>query len=83
MREYTIFRRRRVYKHDKYGYPTSEWYWSEWDWLCFVEAGRVAAALKYWRDLNDYAVSCRGPGAMQEFTARQGLPFVRDTNAQV
>lgn len=73
--EYTLRQRFRRPICDKYGYPTSQWYWSEWEWLCFVEAGKIGEALRYWRDLNDYAVSARGEGARRDFSVVEGLPY--------
>lgn len=45
----------------------SEFRWTEWDELEFVNSDRVDVRLKFWSELNDYAVSARGEGARREF----------------
>lgn len=47
---------------------SSEMGWTHWSVLeSNVPPERVEAKLKYWRELNDYAVSQRGEGARSEF----------------
>lgn len=47
--------------YDRYGYPTGKHYWSAWGVLdSFVKPEKVESTLKFWRELNDYAVSQRG-----------------------
>ncbi len=45
----------------------SEMRWTEWSDLDEATPERVEASLKFWRELNDYAVSQRGPSATKEF----------------
>jgi hypothetical protein len=48
----------------------SEMQWTAWDDLNInVPVDRVDNKLKFWRELNDYAVSQRGEGARCEFEA--------------
>jgi hypothetical protein len=45
-----------------------EWQWSDWDWLEWsVLPEHVETRLKFWRELNEYAVSQRGKEAKKEF----------------
>lgn len=53
--------RRRVDEHDAYGYPTGRWSWGPWEVLERMDADKAEERLKFWRELNDYAVSQRGP----------------------
>lgn len=47
---------------------SEELQWTSWDVLEFnIPEERVEARLKFWRELNDYAVSQRGEGARSEF----------------
>lgn len=47
---------------------SSELVWSEWDLLqCNIPEGKTEDRLKFWRELNDYAVSQRGESARAEF----------------
>lgn len=45
----------------------SELRWTEWGVLEFTNSNKVDARLKFWRELNDYAVSARGESARREF----------------
>jgi hypothetical protein len=46
----------------------SELIWSPWEPLeRRVPEEKVESFLAFWTDLNDYAVSCRGPSAKTEF----------------
>jgi hypothetical protein len=74
---YTIWRRaqilvntdpqRRCYNGCHY---SSEWRWTFWEELNLnTSADTVEDKLKFWRELNDYAVSARGQGARAEFKA--------------
>jgi hypothetical protein len=48
----------------------TELVWS--DWLCLefgVAEEKVEERLRFWRELNDYAVSQRGPSAKKEYRA--------------
>lgn len=48
----------------------SEWRWTAWSDLNEnVPEDKVEAKLKFWRELNDYAVSQRGESAKAEFEA--------------
>lgn len=49
-------------------HASSEWQWTDWSELepC-VAPEKEAARLKFWQELNDYAVSQRGPSARREF----------------
>jgi len=50
---------------------SSELVWTEWEVLnCNVTPETVEDKLKFWRELNDYAVSQRGEGAKSEFQSR-------------
>lgn len=49
---------------------SSELVWDQWEVLNFdVSSETVEDKLKFWRELNDYAVSQRGDGARCEFRA--------------
>ena len=52
---------------------SSELVWSSWEVLQFTTADKAEDRLKFWRELNDYAVSQRGEGARSEFKAE---PFM-------
>jgi len=41
--------------------------WSEWEHLDYTTAERIAERLKFWTELNEYAVGHRGAGAKREF----------------
>ncbi len=48
----------------------SEMQWAAWEDLnLHVSEDTVEDKLKFWRDLNDYAVSQRGEGARRQFEA--------------
>lgn len=49
----------------------SELRWTEWETLEHPVPDRVEERLAFWRDLNDYAVSQRGPSAKSEFKVTQ------------
>ena len=56
---------RRCYDGAYYSYRYD---WSAWEVLeSRIPAEKVEAKLKFWTELNDYAVSCRGEGAKREF----------------
>lgn len=47
---------------------SSELVWSSWDCLEIgIDESRIDRRLTFWRELNDYAVSCRGETARSEF----------------
>lgn len=49
---------------------STELVWLPWEDLVLnVTPETVDDKLKFWRELNDYAVSCRGPGAKIEYEA--------------
>lgn len=48
---------------------SGEFRWGAWESLGTVPADKVDDKLKFWRELNDYAVSQRGKGARSEFQA--------------
>jgi len=49
---------------------SSELVWNSWEALNYgVTADTVEDKLNFWRDLNAYAVSQRGPSALKEFRA--------------
>lgn len=48
---------------------SSELRWTEWAVLDRCPADKVESKLKFWRELNDYAVSQRGESARTEFEA--------------
>ena len=45
----------------------SELRWTPWETLEFTTAIKAEARLRFWRELNDYAVSQRGESARSEF----------------
>lgn len=50
----------------------SEVVWTGWELLMEITPERVEEKLKFWRDLNDYAVSQRGKvGTLSEFKVVQ------------
>jgi len=48
-------------------YAKSEIVWTAWETLEFVDKDKASTRLKFWKELNDYAVSERGPSAKKEF----------------
>lgn len=46
---------------------SSELRWTAWEVLDRFDAERTDAKLKFWRELNDFAVSQRGPSAQCEY----------------
>lgn len=48
---------------------SSELRWTAWEVLDRVAPEKAEARLKFWRELNDYAVSQRGESARCEFEA--------------
>ena len=49
----------------------SELRWSEWELLDWCQGGDSEKRLKFWIELNDYAVSQRGESARSEFEIRE------------
>jgi len=43
--------------------------WSSWEVLNYTNEEKVEGQLKFWRELNDYAISQRGESARSEFRA--------------
>ena len=51
---------------------SSELVWTDWEILEHeIEESALDRRLKFWRELNDYAVSQRGESAKREFRAEQ------------
>lgn len=49
---------------------SEEWQWTAWsDVDCPIPEPRKENRLKFWRELNDYAVSQRGENAFTEYRA--------------
>jgi len=48
-------------------HASSELRWGPWESLGYVDPTRAEEKLKFWRELNDYAVSQRGEEARAEF----------------
>jgi len=46
---------------------SSKLVWGKWKLLEFVDEDRYKDRLKFWKELNDYAVSERGENAKREF----------------
>lgn len=46
---------------------SSELRWTEWAIIDSTTQEKAEARLKFWRELNDYAVSQRGPSAKAEY----------------
>jgi hypothetical protein len=46
---------------------SSELVWTAWETLEYLQPEQVERRLKFWQELNDYAVSARGQGAKSEF----------------
>ena len=46
---------------------SSELRWTDWESLGPVPPGKEDDQMKFWTELNDYAVSQRGPNAKAEF----------------
>lgn len=46
---------------------SSKLQWTEWELLCEAKPEKAEDSLRYWTELNDYAVSQRGPSAKAEF----------------
>lgn len=56
--------RRRCYNGCHYN---SEWQWADWDTLEHqISEDTGTDRIKFWRELNDYAISERGEGARRE-----------------
>ena len=49
---------------------SGEYMWTKWGLLETIKADAVEHKLKFWRELNDYAVSQRGQSALREFDVR-------------
>jgi hypothetical protein len=45
--------------------------WTPWVDLCTATEESVERRLKFWKELNDYAVSQRGEGARREFRVQR------------
>lgn len=45
---------------------STEFRWSEWEVLEY-DVQDIPRRLKFWRELNEYAASCRGKGALCEY----------------
>ena len=78
--KYTImFRNRLLINTDPQGrcydgyLISSKLVWSEWAVLDYTTGEKVAARLKFWTELNDYAVSQRGESAKSEFKIQEEL----------
>jgi hypothetical protein len=51
-------------------YASAEYQWTHWDQIELnVPEEKVEERLTFWRELNDYAVSQRGPSAKGEYRA--------------
>ena len=50
-------------------YHSYEWQWSGWEIMERMDESQVEDRLKFWRGLNDFAVSQRGEGAKCEYKA--------------
>lgn len=48
--------------------------WTAWKPLETIASDRVEIRLKFWRELNDYAVKERGQGTEQEFKVEELPP---------
>lgn len=59
---------RRCYNGCFYSY---EYHWGPWEVLEYTTAEKVEERLKFWRELNAYAVSARGEGAKSEFKSME------------
>lgn len=53
-------------------YFSTELRWSEWEVIGRPTSDRVDEQLRFWRELNAYAVSQRGPEAQAEFKIEEG-----------
>lgn len=55
-------------------YFDAEFVWGPWEILDRITPDKIEHKLKFWRDLNDYAVSQRGQSARSQFKAlAQGI----------
>jgi len=83
MIEYTLERRNRVLVNTDpqrrcYNgcHFSSELQWTDWVVLeLCVKESKVDSRIKFWKDLNDYAVESRGESARSEFRAVKNPPF--------
>jgi len=79
---YAISMRRRVFVWDdpmhrcyNGAYGAHHYEWGAWESLdSDVSEDKLESKLKFWRELNDYAVSQRGDSARCEFKAEQETP---------
>lgn len=55
---------RRCYNGCFYSY---EYVWGRWEVLGYIKPEEQESRLKFWRELNDYAVNERGESARSEF----------------
>lgn len=73
-----IYRRRRVDVRDRHGYPNGQRTWGSWgllerqDWM--KPGASMEDRLKFWVELNDYAVSQRGESARSEYKLEEVQP---------
>ena len=50
---------------------STEIVWGPWESLGYVKPEDTDRVIKFWTELNDYAVSQRGPSAKTEFEFRE------------
>ena len=56
-------------------HASSELQWTGWGVIDFgIKEERIEERLKFWQELNDYAVSQRGEGARCEFRTTEETP---------
>jgi len=55
--------------------------WGEWECLEHVKPEEIESRLKFWQELNDYAVSQRGQGAKREFRIRSATFYTHKGEA--
>jgi hypothetical protein len=56
----------KVFERDEYGLDTGEWDWGPWETL-ELNVSDPEARLKFWVDLNNYAVSLHGPDSKNDY----------------
>ncbi len=56
--------------YDDYHF-SSEFQWTSWQDLETLDVEKAEERLKFWRELNDYAISQRGESARAEFAIKE------------
>jgi hypothetical protein len=58
-------------------HKSSELRWTGWSELEFLTVDQIESRIKFWQELNDYAVSLRGEFAKREFRVTHIYPDIQ------